>query len=701
MMPIERCVHTRRGIAAVITAATLVVLLGFVSLALDLGYLYNIKTGLQRTADAAAMAAAAKLANFTQENIQQAKDVATEYALMQMNDVMGTDVQISADADVELGRAEFVNGTLQFTVTNEYPNAVRVTVHAEDAADAGISLLFNGRHNPTARLNAQAIAVLVPRDISIVADLSASHTDDSELRHYKDTEINLDEVYEAIHPNSYDAAPATDGAGFTSQITITDLGNGFSEVSVDLTSDGSTSTPALSHLTIGLPDSAVATAAATATSDGGYPVEIVGPDPTTGISGIKFDEAVLGEDGMVETQTFTFQVPSDALIRDAQSITIATKAGRDIGIETHATTAWGRLSYYGDADIPTNYDPTSDDGLWYLPYKQDWSNSELEAMLYNRGYIASEVEALMSDTYDSNGAYRYRTAVALGLADWNSGHPGGRWEAAGASGGNGNNWVGSSELDWKIDYPFNGGSWNEYINSYMRSSWTQMENANPDFRYRYGAKTFTNYLLEWRENHNETPELADAPVQPMQAVKDAVVRLTEVLTELATDDFLALEIYGTTAHHRVDLTADFDEILYGTNGLLNMQAGHFDPRTNMGGGIAKGIEELTGPNARTTSHKVLFVLTDGIANEGPNGENSTTLGKQYARDQVAIAVSEGIRVYTISVGAGADTAFMEELAELGNGEHYHASGTAIEEYSQGLREIFETLGGTRPVVLVK
>jgi len=260
----------------------MVMLLGFVSLALDLGYLYNVKTGLQRTADASAMAAAAKLANFTQENVAEARAVATEYALHEMNQVIGTEVQISADADVDLGRAEFVDGSLEFTVTDSYPNAVRVTVHAEDTVDSGISLLFSAKHSPTSRINAQAIAVLVPRDISIVADLSASHTDDSELRSYKDTEINLDDVYDAIHTNSYDDAAATDGVGFTSQMTLTDLGNGFSEISIDLTSDASGGTPALSHLTIGLPDSAVATAVSTASSEGGYPVETVGPDPTTG-----------------------------------------------------------------------------------------------------------------------------------------------------------------------------------------------------------------------------------------------------------------------------------------------------------------------------------------------------------------------------------------------------------------------------------
>ena len=118
--------------------------------------------------------------------------------------------------------------------------------------------------------------------------------------------------------------------------------------------------------------------------------------------------------------------------------------------------AGGRLSYWGNKEVTTTYNPTTDDGLWNLGYKKNWNNTELESMLENRGYVESEVKALMKRSHDSSGAYQYRTAVALGLADWNSGHPGGRWETSGADAGNGNNWVSSGEMEWTHDYPFSG-----------------------------------------------------------------------------------------------------------------------------------------------------------------------------------------------------------------------------------------------------
>ena len=49
------------GVTAIIVAVSMVMLLGFVALAIDIGYLYTTKNELQNVADAAALAAAGKL----------------------------------------------------------------------------------------------------------------------------------------------------------------------------------------------------------------------------------------------------------------------------------------------------------------------------------------------------------------------------------------------------------------------------------------------------------------------------------------------------------------------------------------------------------------------------------------------------------------------------------------------------------------
>ena len=48
----------RRGNVILLTAVLMVIMMAFLAFAIDLGYLYNVRTEMQRTADAAAIAGA-------------------------------------------------------------------------------------------------------------------------------------------------------------------------------------------------------------------------------------------------------------------------------------------------------------------------------------------------------------------------------------------------------------------------------------------------------------------------------------------------------------------------------------------------------------------------------------------------------------------------------------------------------------------
>ncbi len=63
-------------------------------------------------------------------------------------------------------------------------------------------------------------------------------------------------------------------------------------------------------------------------------------------------------------------------------------------------------------------------------------------------------------------------------------------------------------------------------------------------------------------------------------------------------------------------------------------------------------------------------------------------------------VESGVQIFAVSVGADADVAIMDQIAEIGHGEHFHAEGS-IEEYGEQLDAIFRTLGGKRPVQLIQ
>ncbi|NOX59483.1 MAG: VWA domain-containing protein [Planctomycetes bacterium] len=608
--------HTsrRRGAVAVQVAVSMGVIVGFAALTIDVGVMYNAKTDLQRNADAAALAAASKLASFDEgDPITLARAEANKYA--GFNKVLRASVQLGS-SDIEFGRAMYnsTTGGYDFVPTTTFPDAVRVVMKKTAGSANGALPLYFARifGKQSTDITAEAIAMMVPRDIAIVADLSASHNDDSELRNYNKTDINLFEVWDALQQSR-----GTWG-----------IGNGVSVY---------------------------------------QPGDVGNPPPAPGLF-----PGGPGNSG-----------------NDPGSSVGGGQVGPTFG-----------LMYYWGNTITQDFEPNADPGLRTYKKNQNWNNADLETWYADAGYNNAEIDAMMSKDYDGNGAWEERVAVALGLARWDSGMDGGLWESipeGQRQEGNGNGWVGGSELTWLVDYPFEQGSWIDYI-SFGSKTWSRAYKANSDFRYQYGLKTFVNYLLERRSSNAATSDLATVPAQPMQAVKEAVTFMANMIEDLDTDDRLSLEIYGETARHEIDLTDDYASV---ASRLNEMQAGYYDGWTNMGGGITRAIEELTSSRARPTARKVMILLTDGRANVTADGSaGDYTNGPLYAKEMAQVASAQGIRIFAVSVGSGSDVPFMEDIAEIGFGESFQAAGS-IDAYSAQLEAIFKKLGGTRPVELIK
>src|SRR4051794_2300718 len=62
-LSMKRTLARRRGNIVAMTAVLMIVLIAFVALAVDVGYLYTVRNELQRSADAAAIAATWELIN--------------------------------------------------------------------------------------------------------------------------------------------------------------------------------------------------------------------------------------------------------------------------------------------------------------------------------------------------------------------------------------------------------------------------------------------------------------------------------------------------------------------------------------------------------------------------------------------------------------------------------------------------------------
>lgn len=165
-MPTRNFRH-RRGISLVLIAILIVVLLGVVAFSVDVGYMVMVRTQLQAAADSAALAAARDFDKTRAEIVATAKTYAGYHSAAAQAIAL-------ADSDVELGIWDI--GTRTFTATGEIGNAVRVTARRQNAP------LFFGRvfNQQNFNSDASAVAMVNPRDIAFVVDLSGSMNDDTE-----------------------------------------------------------------------------------------------------------------------------------------------------------------------------------------------------------------------------------------------------------------------------------------------------------------------------------------------------------------------------------------------------------------------------------------------------------------------------------------------------------------------------------------
>lgn len=159
--------HSRRGAVLVWAAGLLVLILSITAFAVDMGYMSLVATQLQNAADAAALSGVVELSNGNAAVLAEVQETAAE------NRAAGNNVAIASE-DVEFGWYE--TSTRTFTEGAANTNAIRVTARVADQALFFAPIL--GRNNFD--LARSAIAMLNPRDIAFVVDLSGSMNDDTE-----------------------------------------------------------------------------------------------------------------------------------------------------------------------------------------------------------------------------------------------------------------------------------------------------------------------------------------------------------------------------------------------------------------------------------------------------------------------------------------------------------------------------------------
>ena len=161
----------RRGVTLVMAVLLFAVMLMAMAFAMDLGQILLVRTRLQVAADSAALAAASRQAS--ESALFETADRHAGY-----REVAKTEVGPN-HTDIELGTWNVQTRT--FTPSRAMGNAVKVTVRTDDATSGNRPLFFAGIfNNLDFSRKASAVAMVNPRDIALVVDLSGSMNDDTE-----------------------------------------------------------------------------------------------------------------------------------------------------------------------------------------------------------------------------------------------------------------------------------------------------------------------------------------------------------------------------------------------------------------------------------------------------------------------------------------------------------------------------------------
>lgn len=144
----QSLLNNSRGVAMVLLAILMTLLIGIAAIAIDIGYIATTKNELQNIADSAALAATGELGQIYFDNgaYSHGSDEGTIEAVAidvgQKNRAGGLDITIAA-ADINIGIWDSdPDVSPRFTLDTVKPNAVRVTVRRETALNGAVVTMF-------------------------------------------------------------------------------------------------------------------------------------------------------------------------------------------------------------------------------------------------------------------------------------------------------------------------------------------------------------------------------------------------------------------------------------------------------------------------------------------------------------------------------------------------------------------------------
>ncbi|TWU51899.1 vWA domain-containing protein [Rubripirellula reticaptiva] len=175
------------------------------------------------------------------------------------------------------------------------------------------------------------------------------------------------------------------------------------------------------------------------------------------------------------------------------------------------------------------------------------------------------------------------------------------------------------------------------------------------------------------------------PVPPNARWLDLIAAVQGFISELddsAQEELLSLSIYNHNTNTPQLLTTDYNATIQHLAAIsTNFEAGG----TAIGRGIYQGMYAINeSSTSRPYASKVMIVMTDGVQNWGGAPE--------YAARAAADA---GITLFTITFSDEAEQIAMQNVADIGGGEHFHA------ETAAQLKLAFQKIARRLPTLLTQ
>ena len=247
-------------------------------------------------------------------------------------------------------------------------------------------------------------------------------------------------------------------------------------------------------------------------------------------------------------------------------------------------------------------------------------------------------------------------------------------------------------LGLNIAYPYTGGSWSDYI-AKVQSSSGSIKDAG--YRDMFGYMTWIEYLQFYQQGAAETVDLWKTSEQPIGVLKDGVDEFINYLTTIEAEDQVGLSIYthtnsvGAILEH--GLSKNINQV---KDTARRRQAGHYKSGTNISAGMKVARDEIVA-RARPRAFRMMVLMTDGLPNEPTNAS-------QLVIDEANAAKANKIKILTISLGVGADTSLMQQVADITGGIHFNVPGGAsIATVRAQLQAVFRQIASSRPLKLIK